>query len=247
MFIASPNLPDKKITLCAANVDSEMGKTLSHLDISVISPDISSDLNKPVSAHTDMLMHHLGDSSIIVAKNQNLLKAALEAYGFHVRLSDNYLHKDYPRDILLNACRIGKVLIAKKDSLDPSILEYCKIKGIHIINTNQGYAKCSLCIVDENSIITADKGLYKTLSSNGFDVLLISPYNIDLPGYSSGFIGGCCGLIDKGLLAFTGEIELHPDFLIIKEFLLSKNVEYLSLRKGKLIDIGGIIPLNEQD
>lgn len=247
MFIGSPNLPDKKVTLCVASVDSEMGKKLSDIDISVISPNISKDLAKPVSSHADMLMHHLGNNNIVVAKKQNLLKAALEANGFHVRLSDNYLHKDYPRDILLNACRIGNVLIAKKDSLDTFILEYCENNGIRIINTNQGYAKCSLCIVDEKSIITADKSLYQTLSLNGFDVLLISPGNIDLPGYSYGFIGGCCGLINKGLLAFTGEIELHPDFMKIKEFLFSKNTEYISLRKGKLIDIGGIIPLIEQD
>ena len=83
--------------------------------------------------------------------------------------------------------------------------------GLELIPVKQGYAKCSLCIVSENAVITADEGLAYTLCRAGLDVLKIIPGCIRLPGYGYGFIGGCCGKLDAATMAFAGDPLTHPD------------------------------------
>ena len=46
--------------------------------------------------------------------------------------------------------------------------------GYEIINVKQGYAKCSICVVSDNAIITADKGIAKAAIQNRIDVLEIT-------------------------------------------------------------------------
>ena len=77
----------------------------------------------------------------------------------------------------------------------------------------------------------------------GIDVLLIPPGDICLPGYDTGFIGGCCGLIDKNILAFTGSLSEYSHGHKIIKFLEDHNVQYDCLLPGKMLDIGGVIPL----
>ena len=52
-------------------------------------------------------------------------------------------------------------------------------------------------------------------------------------------------MIDNNLLAFTGKLNSHPDFELIRAFLYKYNVNYIELTEGPLIDIGGIIPVYE--
>ena len=68
-----------------------------------------------------------------------------------------------------------------------------------------------------------------------------------LPGYDTGFVGGCCGLIDKGLLAFTGSIEKFHQGERIIDFLQQHGIRFCSLTDGPMRDIGGILPLMEEE
>lgn len=104
----------------------------------------------------------------------------------------------------------------------------------------QGYSKCSTCVVSQNAIITADTGIYKAAESNGIEVLCINNDGIHLRSGRIGFIGGVSGLIDKGTLAFNGDINRHSDSNIIKDFCKNKNVEIVCLKDGELEDIGTI-------
>ena len=111
------------------------------------------------------------------------------------------------------------------------------------INVKQGYCKCSICIVDENSIITSDEGIYKEVIKHDIDCLLIEKGHIDLFELDYGFIGGCSGLINEDTLVFFGNIEKHPNFKEIKNFVSKRNKKIISLSKEKLIDLGSLIPL----
>ncbi len=75
------------------------------------------------------------------------------------------------------------------------------------------------------------------------DILKITPGYVNLEGYEYGFLGGACGMIGKGKLAFTGSIQNHPDYSDMKSFCDQKKVELISLTDGPLLDIGGILPL----
>lgn len=75
---------------------------------------------------------------------------------------------------------------------------------------------------------------------------MLSKGQIKLSGYSYGFIGGCCGFIDKNLIAFNGKLSTYNDAGKIKNFLRKYNVNYVELTDKPLTDIGGIVPIFEE-
>ena len=117
------------------------------------------------------------------------------------------------------------------------------VKSKKLINTNQGYTKCSAAIVSDNAIITSDISIKNALSSTNIDVLLLPPGDILLPGLDYGFIGGTCGLIDKSTLAFFGDLSYYKYGKEVLSFLKKHNVNPLYLRKGPLIDRGSILSI----
>ena len=95
----------------------------------------------------------------------------------------------------------------------------------------------------QNAAITADEGIYKKLINNGIDTLKIQSGSIQLDTMSYGFIGGCCGLIGKNLLAVNGNLNLHPQSREIINFCEKHNVNIVELSKNNLYDIGSIIAI----
>ena len=61
-----------------------------------------------------------------------------------------------------------------------------------------------------------------------------------------GFIGGCCGLIDKDLMLFNGNLKSHRNYNEINSFLSNYKIKVLSVGDYPLTDIGGILPLLEK-
>ena len=146
----------------------------------------------------------------------------------------------YPEDIEFNCVHVGKSLICNRKHTHSEIIKYAENSNINIINVNQGYAKCSVCVVSDNAIITEDDSIAKNATENGIDVLQIKKGFVKLPGYDYGFIGGSSGLIEKELIVFNGNIENHPDFDRIHKFCEHYNVKILSLSDEVLCDIGTI-------
>ena len=54
-------------------------------------------------------------------------------------------------------------MICKTNSTSRHLLNFAETNNINIINSNQGYSKCSICIVSENAIITEDSGIERLL------------------------------------------------------------------------------------
>lgn len=99
----------------------------------------------------------------------------------------------------------------------------------------------------KDAIITMDLGIRALAQFLGIDVLLVHEENIFLDGYDYGFLGGCCGLIDKNVLAFTGKLDSLECAAEIRAFLEKHCVQYIELTQNQMIDIGGILPLMELD
>lgn len=243
-FVNHPNLPDSDVALVAmSDTYQDITDAVRKLGIDVMTVKPCSKLSKPVSGHTDMLLHHLGDNRVVIVDGEEYLKNQLASYGFAVTESNKCISAIYPDDVILNAARVGNKLFANESALDETIKNYCGQQGVQIIPVKQGYAKCSVAVVDESSIITADCSIAKAAISAGLDVLQIEPGYVELEGYNYGFIGGTCGKISKDILAFTGLVQSHPNYKEIEAFCRSKNIKILSLTNLPLIDIGGIIPL----
>ena len=117
-----------------------------------------------------------------------------------------------------------------------------------IIDVKQGYSKCSVCICNHNTVITDDISIYNALLQyDNINSLLVEKGSVRINEYNYGFIGGCCGLIDKNLLLFNGDLSTHTDFDKIQKFLYDNNVKYIDVKNKPLTDIGSIIPIIEKD
>jgi len=246
-LVITPNIPINKVTTALAG---EMPETIYNaflaLGISIVKIPKSAFLQAPVASHADMLCHHLGGNEILLSKSSKDLQEDLFNLGFNAKIISKELSEQYPSDIALNCARVGKKLICNSNYASPEILDYCNKNNIEIIDVPQGYAKCSVCIVNENAIITEDTSIKIKCEQKGIDVLLVKKGHVTLQGFDYGFIGGCSALISANKLAFFGNIELHPDYKNIKSFLNNYNIVPISISNIKLTDIGGIIPLIER-
>ncbi len=246
-FLKNPNLPSGRVCMTAVGCAyPSIHSALSARNIESIKIQRNNYIQPPISCHADMTIHHLRDNYILIAKNESKTFIHLQKAGFQCNYISKPMHQDYPNDVLLNACRIGDLLLCNTKVISREILDYSYKNRINVKHVNQGYTKCSVCIVNKNAVITSDKQIAKICSGCNIDVLEIRPGYIELEGLSYGFIGGCTGLLDKNLLAFTGNIESHPDSNDIKKFLKDHCMQFICLQDGALVDIGGIIPLLEE-
>ena len=247
-FPENPNLPEAEVGLAAVSgTYEEVVRGLRRHGVEVVPIGPHPALAEAVRSHADMLCHPLGGSRIVVARGENELKTRLESYGFTVTESASEIERPYPNDAALNAARVGNRLIANPKVLDPIVLKYCREVGIKLLPVRQGYARCSVVIVDENSIVTSDEGVTAAASKAGLDVLKVRPGFVGLPGYPYGFLGGACGKIGKNRLAFAGDLRTHPDCEKIEAFLNARQIEIVCLCGGPLLDVGGILPLMERE
>ncbi len=151
--------------------------------------------------------------------------------------------KRYPENIMLNFLYYNNALYGKLSAISTELKNYCKNKNIKIINVNQGYCRCSTLAVNSNSFITADGGIEKALINDGAKVLRISEENIRLEGFNYGFIGGAGGTINDSVF-FFGNIESHPDYESIENFINKHNKKIkIICKEMPLTDIGGIVKL----
>jgi hypothetical protein len=197
-----------------------------------------------ISYHPDICVFNLGNGKIIVEPSiYEEYKIKLEEYGFEVIKGKSEVKEKYPYNIQYNVAIVGDYAIHNFNYTDPYVLDYIEENNLKKINVKQGYAKCSICIVDEKSIITSDEGIYNALKNTEIDCLLIQKGHIKLEDMDYGFIGGCSGLISENKIAFCGDISKHPDYEVIKSFICKKNKEIIILSKEELLDLGSIIPL----
>ena len=117
--------------------------------------------------------------------------------------------------------------------------------GYSITNIKQGYAKCSVCPVDEKSAISADMSFYKAAVRDGLDVLLITNDNIRLEGFDNGFFGGCAYMVQSDALGAKGDLRTLPQYEKIEEFLNKRGIA-VEKGNGTVIDFGSFIPIAEE-
>lgn len=239
-----PNLPqdNAKIVVMSTN-NKELVNRVEELGIKVLSSENLSKLLIFEQYHTDLQFLHYNKDTVFVLKECTSLKENLKKYFPNVIEISKNIEKDYPNNVMLNCVVLNGKLICNTKTIADEVLQMAIKDNLKIINVNQGYIKCSTCIVNENAIITSDKSIYKSCR-NEMDVLLIRQGYIELSGTDYGFIGGSSFKYNRNTLVFSGNIKLHPDYESIKSFVENHNVELLSLTEKTMIDIGSIIPID---
>ncbi len=219
-------------------IPEEIIKNLQNSGFKTISAPLTGFVEKPLSGHPDIQMFLHNDNLFVHPDIDRSFLDEMENY-VNIIQGSSKLNKCYPEDIPYNIACMGRLAIHRKESTDKFILNYFHENKIEIIDTRQGYSKCSTLIVDDKSIITSDKSIKLAAENAGIDSLLISQGHIDLPGYNHGFIGGASGrFLDT--IYLTGSIDHHPDKDIIERFINSKSMHLTILSDRKIFDAGSI-------
>lgn len=243
-FISKPNLPQSRVKKAVIGKYPIIIDALNRLGTEAFISENNSNLQKPVQSHADMTILHLGGKNFLSYNDKITQK--LNQMGAYCRRPQRMQRSNYPQDIVLNCLIIGNFIVCNTKYCADEIIEFASANNMKIIHTAQGYARCSVAVIDEKSVITADKDIAAKMSGEGFDVLQIHAGNISLPGYDYGFIGGCCGKINKDKILFCGDIKTHPDAKRITEFIEARNIEIICTHSGQLFDFGGFISVCEE-
>ena len=143
-------------------------------------------------------------------------------------------------------CIIGKKAIHNFQHTDTKVKRELTKNGYERINTTQGYTNCSIAVIDDNSAIVTDKGLYKILQAHGIDTLFINK-ELDIKllngkQYSNkkGFIGGCISKIGNSIIIF-GDLDKIDTNRRIREFIQQRGLEIIEFKGLDVVDYGGVL------
>lgn len=218
---------------------------LSKLNIEVIKIPKCNRVYEAINGHPDIQINVLKNSTnnkLIVHKDiSEDFRNILEEKNIKYIVSEKSLERSYPSDIILNALILKDYFIHTLAYTDENLFN-SQISKINV-NVPQGYTKCSVLPINENALITSDKGIYNVLKEYDFDILLLPPGDILLPSLDYGFIGGTGGMISNNRIAFFGELDYYKYGNEVKSFLSRHGVSPIYLKKGKLIDRGSLIVL----
>ena len=222
------------ISQLADNNIKEYLASISKGELEVVPLCPMADIDPAITCHPDIYMCHLFPKGAPGRENdkngQNLV-----FHGDPARLT-----YDYPGHAIYNGCSTGKYFIHNLKITDKDLLAAVDQLSLTKVHVSQGYTKCSCVVVDENSIITADRGIAKAATAAGIDVLLIENGQVILEGYPYGFIGGASGKIGDTII-FNGDLSAHSDYLAIKDFIESRGLKIKDFKEYPLTDIGSII------
>ena len=234
-YIKNPYLPKRKAKLFISDVPIENSITVKSAPISC--------MPKSMRHHADLGICIISEKmAVCPEETMAYYKSALKEYGIEVIKGKSKLKGNYPRDCAYNVGVVGKRFFANEKAIDKELFSRLTENGYEFINVKQGYAKCSMCALDENSLITSDAGIFKECEKKGIDAILVSNDGIRLDGFENGFFGGCCGFDGENLLV-NGNAKTLKDYENIKKFLSERGFGIISLNSGAVVDIGSIIPL----
>ena len=246
-FLKNPNLPSTKVEIVAVGEDyaEEIGKALMPFGIKTLCCHNNAFVDSRLRSHIDLSVFHFGGNRFLLSEavSESGFASELRQLGAEIIVAAKKQACDYPMDAALCALSTGEKLFHNKRVCNPSIIDYY---GNRLLHTNQGYAKCAVCLVNETAAISSDSGLAKVMAQEGLDVLRIPAECISLSGFNHGFIGGASFKIAPDKLAFTGEFRNDEVKNSIEEFLRLHDVEPVYLTNNAIFDIGSIIPIIER-
>ncbi|MGE5633505.1 MAG: DUF6873 family GME fold protein [Caulobacteraceae bacterium] len=245
-FLEIPLIPQGKVTLAAVDyrIDVKIENNLEGMGIECIKTVKCGELYEAIDGHPDIVMHHTGCNNIVIAPNiYDYMAPVLQKKGFAVTKGATWLVRNYPGNIAYNVLRIGKLAFHNTKYTDVEILKEYEKQNIRVVHVNQGYTKCSVCVLDDKTIITSDLKISSTVEKYGIESLLIKPGGIELKGMNYGFIGGASGLVSENCAAFTGFMDSMESRDAVLNFMDKKGMKIEFLSNSQITDIGSIIPL----
>ncbi len=216
--------------------DEDIINVIEKLGYSCVDVINSNKVSDEINYHSDVL-YLKADNNFYISSCQKENFKYIKNKGYKIFEVDN-LEKGYKTESYLNFI-VNKEFVIKnlKTALN---IEFNNKEEILV---NQGYTRCSTICINPYAYITEDLNIYKTLTRNRLDCLLIKKGFVKLSGYDYGFIGGASLFIeDEKILLFFGDIEDKEDKANVISFTQKYDITPLFIENKKLVDIGsGII------
>ncbi len=248
-FVEHANLPhNARRILIGEQYKALLDKVLIELETEPIYCPANPHVSKKLSSHVDLSILHTGCNEIFLAPNlmSSQFTKLLEDAGIKTFFPNVRMTEKYPTDSYFNLCILKESFFYSPKVSEKSIVDNLTNKKLKPIPVKQGYCRCSVCIVNDRSIITSDRGIASAAHENGINCLLIRPGYISLTGYDYGFIGGASFKLSDDKICFTGTLDCHPDKSRIFDYLSANNVQPVFLTNEPIFDIGSAIPLTEK-
>lgn len=216
-------------------------RELTELGCNVITFKPNPYLDEEINSHADINFFNCNNGNIVLS---DAVKGETEPFLKDFSLVEcNGIKSPYPSDISLNCAIIGRYLLCNTKHVAEEIKLLCSSNNIELLHTNQGYSKCSVCVLNDRAVITESSTIASLLKNYQIDVLQIRQGYVALSDKHYGFIGGASGMVDDTTLYFSGDISAHPDYNRIIEFLYKYNIKPVFNKSRKLSDFGGFIKL----
>ncbi len=191
-----------------------------------------------ISGHPDIFFCNTGKGLVVAPNLPDGIKQQMKESGLHFTEGNFAVGLKYPLTAQYNAVVTDNFLIHNLKNTDKKILDLTV--DLVKIDVRQAYTRCNLLPLNENSFITSDKGIEKTLLKEGLDVLYVSPAGIELPGFDNGFFGGACGVYD-GKVFILGSLSKFGEGDKVRAFINDRKMEIVELYEGGLFDGGSIL------
>lgn len=218
----------------------EVKSNLSNNGYNIIESISIPSLYPAISSHPDIQICPIGPQ-VFVASPESYPYYQKELPQFTILKGDTVLKGTYPYDIAYNIAIVGNLAIHNTKYTDPIVAKACQDRNIHFLSVSQGYTRCNTVLL-QDAIITSDPSIYQAAISHQIDCLKIeNDPAIFLEGFSYGFLGGCCGMMDLHTLSVCGNIRLHRNYAAIKDFCQKHQTSIKCLYDGHILDIGGIL------
>lgn len=218
---------------------------LESLGYNIIQLEKQGAMYEEISSHVDVFFAKINNKIIVEPNLYDMFKN----YTENITKGKTILKDKYPFDIAYNVCTIGKNVIHNFKYTDTKVLEIIKKEKLNMININQGYSKCSIAMVDDNSAICSDKKICEKLIGNGIDVLFLDIKNniklIKNGKYSnmSGFIGGATARLNDEFIIFGDKKHINRDGKL-ENFISKKGLKLTDFKGLDVIDYGGVLEIS---
>ena len=246
-----------KYVLADFRMRKEEKEYIESLGYEIIEVSYNPDLYDEIAAHVDISYVKINNTVITSPDRFVDLSKIIEC---DVGKTD--LEREYPKDIPYNVCIMGTNAIHNFKYTDEIVKEKLEKEEFNLIDVKQGYTKCSIAVIDENSCITSDMDIAKKLMDNGIDVLFVCEPDIKLLKRTNpnetvqnrmffehsdmqGFIGGAMARIDDEIILF-GDVNklLNKDKII--NFINSKGIKFKCFEGLDVIDYGSVVVIDKE-
>lgn len=200
-------------------------------------------LKGAVKTHPDMSLFKYDEETLIASRESfDYYNEIFKGTKINIINADEDPHEKYPSDVKFNALRVGDHLICKKDVCAKSIIK--RFDEEKIINSSQGYVKCSIIDVGSEYFVTDDKYLHEIIKSLGKKCILLDKGFVKIKDYDYGFIGGASGYA-RDKIFLTGKIINEANRIRLEEFAREINKELIYLTEYDIFDIGTLMIMED--